>query len=108
MSRARVRYATIFIFPGGGRGKAVTVNAAPERLTVRPGDVIDWTVVNIANVPGRVSIAWKEGSPMRQEPDAFPRAGRGTVRTKVKDGVYRYSILLDGKEVFDPEVEIMR
>ncbi len=108
MSRARVRYATIFIFPGGARGKSVTVNAAPERLTVRPGDVIDWTVVNIANVPGRVSIAWKDGSPMRTDPDPFPRAGRGTVRTKVKAGVYRYSILLDGKEVFDPEVEIMQ
>lgn len=108
MSRAKVRYATIFIFPGRGRGQAVTVNAAPERLTVRAGDVIDWTVVNVANVPGRVSIAWKDGNPMRKEPEPFPRAGRGVVRTKVKEGIYRYNILLDGEVVFDPEVEIMQ
>ena len=31
---------------GGAKARRVKVNATPETLTVRPGDTVDWTVVN--------------------------------------------------------------
>lgn len=108
-ARARVRYSTIFVFPSTARGKGVRVNAAPETLTVRAGDVVDWTVVNAASdAPCKVSIKWKDKNPLKGEPKEFDRAARATVRADVKAGRrYRYSIVIDGVEVFDPEIEIM-
>ena len=103
--RPKVRYATIYVFPAGAKG--VRVSAAPERLTVKPGDVVDWTIVNATSgAAGEVSIAWKGRSPMTEEPKPFERFQRAEVR-KVKSGLYRYSILINGKEVFDPELEVM-
>ncbi len=87
------------------------VSAAPETLSVRAGDTVDWTVVNAtgADSPGRVSIKWKDKNPVKGEPKDFDRAARVTVRDDVKPKKrYRYSILIDGVEVFDPEIEIMR
>jgi len=108
-TRRRVRYATIYVFPSGDKkGPGVRVSAAPETLTARPGDTIDWTVVNAAqSLPGKVSIKWKDKSPLKTEPKEFDRAARSTVRGGTKDGRYRYSILIGGVEVFDPELEIM-
>jgi hypothetical protein len=106
-ARAKVKYATIFVFPSTPKGKAV-VSATPETLTVRAGDVVDWTVVNATATPGRISIKWKDKNPLKGEPKEFERAARATVRSDVKSGrKYRYSILLDGVEVFDPELEVM-
>lgn len=106
-TRKRVRYATIYVFPSGDR-KGVRVSAAPETLTARPGDTIDWTVVNAASsLPGKVTIKWKDRSPLKAEPAEFDRATRASVRGGTKDGRYRYSILINGVEVFDPELEIM-
>jgi plastocyanin len=113
--RARVRYATIFVFPSAGGPKAAArparprVNAAPETLTVRPGDVVDWTIVDATggDRTGKVTIKWKEASPLKAEPAEFDRAARAVVRAKAKPGRYRYSILVDGVELFDPEIEIM-
>jgi plastocyanin len=108
--RARVKYATIYVFPPVVKGKGVRVSAAPETLTVRPGDVIDWTVVNAtaAESPGRVSLKWKDKNPLKGDPKEFERSARATVRSDAKPGRrYRYSIVIDGVEVFDPELEIM-
>ena len=33
---------------------------------------------------------------------------RAAVRPRGKAGIYKYSVTLDGKVVFDPEVEIMQ
>ena len=109
-ARVRVKYATIFVFPPAAKGAQARVSAAPETLNVRAGDVVDWTVVNAtaADSPGRVSIKWKDKSPLEEEPKEFDRAARATVRKDAKAGKkFRYSILLDGVEVFDPELEIM-
>lgn len=109
-ARTRVRYATIFVFPAPAKGKPVRVSAAPETLSVRAGDTVDWTVVNAtgADSPGRVSIKWKDKNPVKGEPKDFDRAARVTVRDDVKPKRrYRYSIVIDGVEVFDPELEIM-
>ena len=109
-ARTRVRYATIFVFPAPAKGKPVRVSAAPETLSVRAGDTVDWTVVNAtgADSPGRVSIKWKDKNPVKGEPKDFERAARVTVRDDVKPKRrYRYSIVIDGVEVFDPELEIM-
>ena len=108
--RARVRYATIFVFPATAKGKPMRVSAAPEVLSVRVGDIVDWTVVNAtgADSPGKVTIRWKDKSPLKAEPKEFERAVRATVRRDVKPKKrFRYSILIDGVEVFDPEIEIM-
>ena len=105
ITRYRVRYATIYVFPAGAKG--VRVNATPERLSVRAGDIVDWTVVNATASPsGKVSIQWKERSPLKEDPKPFERFERAAVR-KAKPGLYRYSILIDGKVVFDPELEVM-
>ena len=106
-ARVRVKYATIFVFPAA-KGARPKVSATPETLTVRPGDTVDWTVVNAtaADSPGKVSIKWKEKNPVKGECADFDRKARAQVRTSAK-GIYRYSILLDGVEVFDPEIEVM-
>ena len=77
-------------------------------LAFRPGDAIEWTVVNAAGLPGRVTLGWKKDNPLKGTTgEPFDRRVRDSVRTKVKDGVYKYSVLLDGKVVFDPDIEIM-
>lgn len=108
-ARVRVKYATIFVFPTAAKGGRVKVSVAPETLTVRPGDTVDWTVVNAtaADSPGKVSIKWKEKTPVKGEPREFDRKARAEVRASAKKGIYRYSILIDGVEVFDPELEVM-
>ncbi len=104
-TRRRVRYATIFVFPAGTKG--VRVSSAPERLTVRQGDIVDWTVVNACSgAAGLASITWKEGNPLKRDPKPFERFERAIVG-RAKPGLYKYSILLDGKEVFDPEIEVV-
>jgi hypothetical protein len=108
MSRPRVRYATIFVFPPPARGKAPIVSTSPERLTVRPGDHVEWTIVNASGLGGKVSIGWKEENPLRGESGSpFERRTRDVVRPKAKGGIYKYSVLIDGKVAFDPEIEIM-
>lgn len=108
MSRLRVRYATIFLFPPPARGKAPVVTTSPERLVVRPGDAIEWTVVNASGITGKVTLGWKDDNPLRgATSEPFDRRTRDVVKSKVKDGIYRYNVLLDGKVVFDPDLEIM-
>jgi plastocyanin len=108
-ARVRVKYATIFVFPAAAKGGRVKVSTTPETLTVRPGDTVDWTVVNAtaADSPGKVSIKWKDKNPLKREPKEFDRKARAEVRASTKKGIYRYSILTDGVEVFDPELEVM-
>lgn len=107
MATRAVRYATIYVFPSTDKRSKVRVSAAPETLTVSPGDIVDWTVVDAAGAGGKITIKWKDGTPLKEEPAAFTRAIRARVRRGVKKGVFRYSVLLDGVEVFDPEIEIM-
>lgn len=108
MSRLRVRYATIFVFPPPARGKAPLVSTTPERLVARAGDAIEWTVVNASGIAGKISLAWKKDNPLRgTTSEPFPRRTRDAVRAKVKPGIYAYQVLMDGKVVFDPDLEIM-
>ncbi len=108
MSRLRVRYATVFVLPPAGRGKGPVVSTSPERLVVRRGDTIEWTVVNASGVDGRITFAWKDVNPVKGDSaESFDRRARDTVIKKVRDGVYKYSVLLNGKVLFDPELEIM-
>ena len=44
---------------------------------------------------------------MKAEPKDFDRAARAAVRAKARAGRYRYSVLLNGEQVFDPEIEVM-
>ena len=107
-TRARVRYATIFIFPPAAKGKPAVVTTSPERLSVREGDVVDWTVVDASGQADArlVSIGWQGRSPLKEEAKPFPRFTRGTVR-KAKPGIYKYSVLVDGQVAFDPELEVV-
>ena len=108
MSRLRVRYATIFIFPPPTKGKAPVVSTSPERLGARAGDYIEWTIVNTSGVPGKFSVGWDKDNPLKGESGRpFERRTRDVVRTKVEPGIYKYNVLMDGKVVFDPELEIM-
>ena len=108
-ARPKVRYATIFVFPGGAKGK-VRVNATPETLTVRPGDVVDWTVVNAASdaSAGRVSDRLegsqsaegraRRSSIARRGPGCAPRPGPAATST---------ASCSTARSVFDPEIEVM-
>lgn len=108
MARLRVRYATIYLFPPAGKGKSAVVSTAPERLTVRTGDAVEWTVVNASGSPAQVTIGWEKRSPLKGESGSpFERRARDMVRAKVERGIYKYSVLVDGKVAFDPELEIM-
>jgi plastocyanin len=103
-----VRYATIFVFPPPARGKAPVVSTSPERLTVRAGDAVEWTVVNATGTPGKVSVGWAKTNPLKgTSSEPFERRTRDSVRAKAEPGLYKYNVLLDGKVVFDPELEIM-
>lgn len=107
-SRVRVKYATIFLFPPPAKGKGPVVSTSPERLTVREGDVVDWTVVDASGQAGqyKVTIGWEGRSPLKKEPEPFDRTSRVSVK-KVKPAIYKYSVLIDGKVVFDPELEVV-
>jgi hypothetical protein len=98
------------VFPGRDKGSAPAVSMTPERLTVRRGEIVDWTIVDANGVvkPSRITIRWKDRSPIEKEP-SFRRArfARARVLSEVPAGRYRYSIAIDGKVVFDPELEIM-
>lgn len=108
MSRLRVRYVTIFVFPPPAKGKAPIVSTSPERLVARPGDAIEWTIVNASGVPGKVTLGWKKDNPLKGTTgEPFDRRVRDSVRPRTKDGVYKYSVLLNGEVVFDPDIEIM-
>ena len=76
-ARAKVKYTTIFVFPGGAKGK-VRVSATPETLTVRAGDTVDWTVVNAASaaIAGRVTIRLEGKSPLKGEPEGVRAQAR--------------------------------
>lgn len=108
MSRLRVRYVTVFVFPPPAKGKAPIVSTSPERLVARAGDAIEWTIVNASGLAGRLSLSWKDNNPLKgTSGEPFERRVRDFVRSRVKEGVYKYSVLLDGKVVFDPDIEIM-
>jgi len=103
-----VRYATIYVFPPAARGKAPIVSTSPERLVVRAGDAIEWTVVDAAGSGGRVTIGWAKDNPLKgTTAEPFERRTRDYVRAKAKAGIYKYNVLLDGKVLFDPDLEIM-
>lgn len=106
--RPTVHYATLYLF---GTGAEVTVGSVtPERLSVRVGDLVDWTIVDATGAkidPKRVTIRWKgERSPLAKEARFEGRAARSPIRRGSK-GTYRYSLVLDERELFDPEVEVM-
>lgn len=105
--RPTVHYATLYLF---GNGQEVTVGSVtPERLTVRAGDLIDWTIVDATGSvvdPRRVTIRWKDRNPLAKEAVFERRAARSPIR-RVPKGIYRYSLVLDGRELFDPELEVM-
>jgi hypothetical protein len=109
-SRPEVRYATIYVLPSRDKGGAPSVSMSPERLTARKGDIVDWTIVDHQSgvKSSRITIQWKDRSPVDKEP-SFRRARFSRVRvvTEVPPGRYRYSVAIDGKVVFDPELEIM-
>jgi len=108
-NRPEVRYATIFIFPACGPSEMPIVSTTPERLTVRSGEVIDWTIVDATGrvKPGRVTIGWKGRSPLEGD-TSFKRARfTRAVVAKVPNGRYKYNVAIDGKVIFDPEVEVM-
>lgn len=105
--RPTVHYATLYLF---GSGSEVTVGSVtPERLSVRVGDLVDWTIVDATGAridPKRVSIRWKDRSPLGKDPVFERRAARSPIRRGSK-GTYRYSLMIDGRELFDPELEVM-
>lgn len=108
MSRLRVRYATIFVFPPAAKGKAPVVSTSPERLTARAGDYVEWTIVNASGMAAKISVGWEKHNPLKGESGRpFERRTRDVVRARVEPGIYKYNVLLDGKVVFDPELEIM-
>lgn len=107
MASREVRYVTIYLFPSTDKKSPVRANAAPELLTVCPGDIIDFTVVDAAGVGGQVSFQWDErGTPLKEEGKPFPRSTRLRVRRGAK-GRFKYDVLLNGKKVFDPEIEVV-
>lgn len=114
--RVKVKYATIFAFPRpketASRGRvaktAPLVFVAPETLYVRPGDGIEWTLVNVTDQSYKVSFTWKRTSPLKGEPEQFERnSGIVWVSPDAEPGPYKYDVLFNGKPVLDPEIEIM-
>jgi hypothetical protein len=102
-----VRYITIFIHPPTGKEAVPFVSTSPERLTVRRGDIVDWTIVDVTGkVPvSKVTVVWRGKSPVEKDPYFRRRFARATVAGP--KGIYKYSIAIAGKVVFDPEVEVM-
>lgn len=103
-----VHYATLYLF---GSGNELSVGSvSPDRLTVRAGELVDWTIVDATGAkidPRRVSIRWKDGrTPFANEPVFECRTARQPIARGSK-GTYRYSLVLDGRELFDPELEVM-
>jgi hypothetical protein len=106
---AQTRHTTVYIFPDGAGG--LRVNAAPEILFVRPGDSVAWTVVDATGrASGNVTFRIKEGkNPFEQELGGFPRFAKARIRPDAfrdKGERVRYAILVNGEELFDPELQM--
>lgn len=108
MSRPRVRYATVYVLPPAGTSKQPIVSTTPEHLYVRRGEIVEWTVVNGTGQRGEVTFQWDKPNPLEgQSLEKFTRRASDTVRKDAKKGVYKYSVFLNGRKAFDPEIEIM-
>ncbi len=115
---SQTRHTTVYIFSDGAGG--LRVNAAPEILYVRNGDAVAWTVVDATGgASGDVSFRIKDGNnPFAEElqsfsrffrarirHDAYPHRAAGAAAGKEKLFV-RYAILVNGRELFDPEIQM--
>lgn len=108
LPRPQTRYTTVYIFPGGEASRPL-VNAAPETLFVRGGDQVEWTVVDATGgPPAQVSFRIKEGKdPFEDRLEPFTRRSLKRLRGdafRTKGESVRYAILVNGVELFDPEL----
>lgn len=126
--RPQSRYTTVYLFPTGDAASPVRVSASPEVLYVRQGDRVEWTVVDATGRGGAISFRIKQGEdpfdPFEDDPQgpttsaadkrsaqqqegAFTRVRTGRVRADARlVPSVRYSILVNGVELFDPEIKM--
>lgn len=108
---ATSHYVTVYLFGSSPEGPFVA-STAPERVVVRRGDVIYWSVVkNFADAKGeegraRVEIRFNAERPIDGELPEFARLTKSVVSRRAKKGNYRYTIFVNNEPLFDPEVMI--
>lgn len=108
---ATSHYVTVYLYGTSPDGPFVA-STAPERVVVRRGDTIYWSVVkNFVDGKGedgraRVEVRFNGEQPIDGELPEFARLTRSTVSRRAKKGVYRYTIFVNREPLFDPEVMI--
>lgn len=120
---AKVGYASIFVAPTADPTTPIVVKVAPERLTLRAGDFVDWSVVDLARANASLAIRFLEGDPLEAPTGEF----RTSVRRRVRDvsehpdfakqrqqhrgdgprvAVFPYQVFINGQPGVDPEIQI--
>ena len=118
------RVITIEFRPLAGKGPRQLIDVTPEHAEVRSGDTIVWKVqgapkaarVSVGNIthwgaPARV--AFRRGKVTIGKPSLLrdgllkPKGADLTIKTGGCEwGPYKYDLIIDGKTVLDPDVEI--
>lgn len=110
-SGATSHYVTVYLYGNGPEGPFVA-STAPDRVVVRRGDAIYWSVVkNFADRKGeegraRVEVRFNGEQPLDRELPEFARLTKSTVSRRAKKGTYRYTVFVNKEPLFDPEVMI--
>lgn len=104
-------YVTVYLFGDSADGPFVA-SVEPERLVVRRGEPVYWTLVkNFRDDKGeagraRVDIQFNERTPLDAERPSFARSAETKIRRDAKKGRYPYTVVVNGEPLFDPEVDI--
>lgn len=104
-------YVTVYLFGASSDGPFVA-SVEPERLVVRRGEPVYWTLVkSFRDDKGeqgraRVDIRFNGPTPLDTERPSFARSTETKIRRDAKRGRYQYTVFVNGEPLFDPEVDI--
>lgn len=118
----KVGYASIFVSPTTDPTTPVVVKVAPEKLTLRVGDFVDFSVVDLARANASLAIRFLEGDPLEAPTGEFRTSVRRRIRNvaehpdfaKQRKGqgngprvlAFPYQVLINGQPGVDPEILI--
>lgn len=120
-SSGKVNYATVYVSPTGEAAAPFIVKVAPERLNVRVGEFVDWTVVDLSRTKPSMSVRFSQGEPLELPTGEFTTSVRRKVRLPASPTeqrkvastrgepsplVFPYQVFINGNPGVDPEIAI--
>jgi hypothetical protein len=123
LASKRMVVAGVFLTPTGNIDAPCGAKTLPGRIQVRKNEDIDWTIIDLcggtANYTKDVELRFVgattkcDGKDSPLDPDGDPNPkGKQNIKRGINpkcdvNTVYPYQIWLDGKQLADPDVEIV-